>query len=397
MPMILPKHLPAPAGEEVTHSQRVTDLILAEMAAAGGSITFARYMELALYAPGLGYYAAGAAKFGAAGDFVTAPEISPLFSRCLARQCAQIIDNMIGANILEFGAGSGVMAAELLLELERRRWLPVRYFILEVSADLRERQYAQIAKQAPHLLDRVQWLNTLPPEFTGVIIANEVLDAMPVHCLRFTSENVSEMHVAYADERFVWREAPLTQADKNLLEQVASVRPLIQSSLEGRAYITEINIAAPLWVKTLASVLKQGAILIIDYGFPQREYYHPQRYMGTLMCHYRHHAHTDPLVLPGLQDITAHVNFTALAEAAVESGLEVAGYANQANFLMGAGLLDMIADSDPQAIAAHLELMRQVKLLTLPSEMGELFKVMALTRNFATALLGFSLDQRQRL
>lgn len=385
-----PPALPVPPPELQAHAALVRDRIRDEIACAGGEITFARYMELALYAPGLGYYSAGLRKFGRDGDFVTAPELSPLFSRCLARQCAQILART-GGDVLEFGAGSGVMAADMLAELERLDVLPARYFILEVSADLRQRQQETLAARVPHLSQRVEWLHALPLEFRGVIVANEVLDAMPVHRVRVTAQGPRELCVAWDGENFVWREGPLSSAG------LAAVAEQVCAGL-AVDYETEIALAARAWVESIGGIMKSGAVLLIDYGFPRHEYYHPTRAGGTLMCHYRHRTHGDPLVLTGLQDITAHVDFTSIAEVAVQAGLDVAGYTTQAYFLLASGLQEMIAHSDPDNARAHLELTTQVKTLTLPHEMGELFKVIALTREWDEDLIGFGLrDLRARL
>lgn len=394
--MTLPKDLPPPSPEARSHSQRLQELICAEIRANGGALDFARYMELALYAPGLGYYSAGSRKFGAAGDFVTAPEISPLFSRCLARQCRQILADIGGGDILEFGAGSGVMAADVLLELERLESLPRRYLILELSAELRQRQRETLAQRAPRLADYVTWLDTLPQRFEGVVLANEVLDAMPVHRVRLLADGRDAvLNVVWTGSGFAWHEGPVQ--DPRLKRAAAAIRALLGPNLD-HAYDTEISLAAPAWVASVAAVLGRGAVLIVDYGFPAHEFYHPQRSGGTLMCHYRHRAHADPLILPGLQDLTAHLDFTAVAEAADAVGLRVAGYTTQAYFLLGCGLEALLAEVGPDDTAQYFERVQQVKKLTLPSEMGELFKVMALTRGVDLSLDGFRLhDQRARL
>lgn len=380
---------------EQVHSERLSALICDEIAANGGQITFARYMGLALYAPGLGYYSAGSHKLGEAGDFVTAPELSPLFSRCVARQCEQVLAHMGGGDILEVGAGSGVMAADVLAELETRDCLPGCYFILEVSADLRQRQQQTVAARVPHLAGRVYWLDALSVAgFQGVVLANELLDAMPVHVFGVAEKASYERYVACGDGRFIWSDGPLS--DARLAERIVALADARGEFAPG--YVSEINLAAEDWLRSIAALLTRGMVLLIDYGFPRHEYYHAQRSGGTLMCHYRHRAHPDPLVLPGLQDITAHVDFTALAEVASEAGLTVAGFTTQAYFLLSSGLNEMMAASDPNDVRQHVLLMQQVKKLTLPSEMGELFKVMALTRDVDVPLLGFTFqDQRRRL
>ncbi len=386
-----PAALPPPAPEAQAFVAPLLAQIRQAIASAGGGIPFAEYMEMALYAPGLGYYSAGLRKFGAGGDFVTAPELSPLFGRCLARQCHQILAALDSGQILEAGAGSGRMAAELLAELERLHTLPERYLILEVSAHLRQVQAETLGRRVPHLLPRVQWLDRLPPAgFRGVVLANEVLDAMPVHRvgLGARSREDLEWYVGDEDGRFAWRAGPVSAPP--VTAAIARIREDAGPAL-GPGYVTEVGLAASAWVRSLGTMLAGGALLVIDYGFPRREFYHPQRSGGTLMCHYRHRAHDDPLILTGLQDITAHVDFTSLAEAAAESGLRVAGYTSQADFLLALDLLAMLESARRDAgEAGRLDLANQVKRLTLPSEMGEVFKVLALTRGIDRPLAGFS-------
>jgi SAM-dependent MidA family methyltransferase len=359
-----------------------------EMAAAGGAIAFDRFMELALYAPGLGYYVAGTHKFGEHGDFVTAPELGSLFARCLARPCQSLLTGLGGGDILEAGAGSGVLAADLLLELESLGRLPERYLILELGAELRARQNETIKRRVPHLFDRVHWLVDLPGDFRGMVLANEVLDSMPVTRFKVTQNGINELYVAWENEGFAWREKP---ADE-------SVRTRIEALGLPAGYTSEINLRAEAWVRSVADSLKQGVMLLIDYGFPRAEFYHPQRAQGTLMCHYRHQAHDDPLRLAGLQDITAHVDFSAVAEAGVDAGLTLLGYTSQAAFLLDCGLERIMTASDPDDVRVHLALTQQIKKLTLPHEMGELFKVLALGRGVREPLPGFTLqDRRGRL
>jgi SAM-dependent MidA family methyltransferase len=359
-----------------------------EMAAAGGAIAFDRFMELALYAPGLGYYVAGARKFGEHGDFITAPELGSLFARCLARPCRSLLAGLGGGDILEAGAGSGALAADLLLELESLGQLPERYLILELGAELRDRQNETIKRRAPHLFGRVRWLVDLPGDFRGMVLANEVLDAMPVTRFKVTQNGVNELYVAWENQGLVWQERPAS----------ASLRERVEPFGLAVGYTSEINLRAEAWVRSVADSLKQGAMLLIDYGFPCAEFYHPQRAQGTLMCHYRHQAHDDPLQLAGLQDITAHVDFSAIAEAGVGAGLTLLGYTSQAAFLLGGGLEQIMAASDPNDVRAHLALTQQIKKLTLPHEMGELFKVLALGRGMREPLPGFTLqDRRARL
>lgn len=383
-----PRELPLPKAEERALSDKLQRRIREEIDSSGGSIPFARFMELALYAPGLGYYAAGLRKFGAGGDFVTAPELGSLFARCLARPCQSILAESGSSDILEAGAGSGVLAGDLLLELESLNSLPMHYFILELSAELKTRQAETLRRKAPHLVHRVHWLDTLPASFSGILLANELLDAMPVERFKITENGVHQLRVAWENDRFTWREIPADSAIRTRLDPF-SLPP---------SYTSEINLQAEAWIRSVADILKQGALLLIDYGFPRAEYYHSQRTQGTLMCHYRHRAHDDPLMFVGLQDITAHVDFTAIAEAAVETGLSLLGYTSQAAFVIGCGLEQLVAGSDPEKTRDHLELTQQIKKLTLPHEMGELYKVMALGRGVKELLPGFSLqDRRGRL
>ncbi|HWQ95093.1 MAG TPA: SAM-dependent methyltransferase [Gammaproteobacteria bacterium] len=387
--------LPVPDEDSLRHSQRLTRLIRDEIERQGGRITFARYMELALYAPGLGYYSAGLNKFGAAGDFVTAPEISPLFARCVARQCRQVLQALGGGDILEFGAGSGAMATDLLAELEVLNSLPQHYFILEISAELRERQRATLIQRVPHLSGRVIWLDEFPKQkLRGFVFANEVLDAMPVHRFQLDAKDIWELYVACKDDKFAWQAGPVS--DPALAERIAEICAASPDLKPG--YIAETNLAAPAWVQTVAASIESGMLLLVDYGYPRHELYHPERAWGTLLCHYRHHAHGDPFLYPGLQDITAHVDFTALAEAGHEAGLDVAGYTTQANFLIACGLTELASQTQPAEARPRMQLADEIKRLTLPGEMGEVFKVLALARDFNGPVLGFSLrDFRSRL
>ena len=376
--------LPLPSPEAQAHSARATQRLREEIDHAGGWLDFARFMELALYAPGLGYYAAGATKFGIAGDFTTAPEMSTLFGRSLARQIRQVL-HKTGGDVLEIGAGSGKLASDLLLELERLESLPERYLILELSADLKARQFDTLAARAPHLLQRVSWLDRLPEHVSGVMLGNEVLDAMPVHIVTRRDGVLYERGVAAKERGFEWSERPCESAS---LQGIADKLGLPDG------YLIELNLAAPALVASLAERLRQGVILLIDYGFGRGEYYHPQRAKGTLMCHYRHHAHDDPFLWPGLQDITAHVDFSAIAE----SGAELLGYTTQANFLINCGITDILSETSPSDTATYLPLANQAQRLLSPAEMGELFKVIALGKGMNAPLLGFARgDQRHRL
>jgi SAM-dependent MidA family methyltransferase len=366
--------LPLPDPHALATSRALLDRIGEELAAAGNWMSFARYMELVLHEPGLGYYAGGARKLGAGGDFVTAPELSPLFGRALARQVAQLLQP--GDAVLEFGAGSGVLAEVLLAELDG-----VNYQILETSPDLRDRQQQRLG-------NRVQWLDHLPQGFRGVMLANEVVDAMPVHAVAWTRDGIRERGVCANEEQLAWCDRG---ADGPVLSSSEKIEPEIPPS--GR-YESELALFARAWMRSLGRFLARGAILVIDYGFPAREYFHPQRSMGTLACHYRHHVHGDPFYLPGLQDVTAHVDFSALAQAAADAGLGVLGYATQAQFLVNCGITDLLAKEDPSDAKRYLPLASAVQKLLSPSEMGELFKVLAVGKGVTGPLMGFSSGDR---
>ncbi len=387
--------LPAASADALAHSQKLAAVIRREIDARGGMIGFARYMELALYAPGLGYYSAGLPKFGAAGDFVTAPELSPLFARCVARQCAQVLTLLGGGDVLEAGAGTGLLASGVLQQLQALDCLPDRYFILETSADLRERQRCCLQELPADLAARVQWLDALPPgRFRGVVLANEVLDAMPVQRFRRRSSGVDELMVAVAPDRLIWHAVPA--CDPRLVERVAGIEQAIGARLP-EGYESEIHRAADGWIASVADSLEAGMVFIIDYGYPRREYYHLERSRGTLRCHYRHHAHDDPLLLVGLQDITSHVDFTAVAETAVAAGMGVAGYTTQAYFLFATGIT-AFAQEGEQNDRQRLATAQQIKRLTMPGEMGEAFKVIALTKGINEPLTGFQWrDLREKL
>lgn len=383
--------LPAPDAAALHHGQDVVQALRRDITAAGGSVGFDRFMEMALYAPGLGYYSAGARKFGGDGDFVTAPEISPLFSRCVATHCADVLRALGGGTVLEPGAGSGAMACDVLLECERSGTLPESYLIVEVSADLRERQRARISALPPPLARRVQWLDALPARpWQGVIVANEVLDALPVQRVRVRGGVATERAVSCDAQGFHWRDGATPAA------LPADVRALLAACPDG--YTTEFCPSLSAWVASVTAALSRGIVLLVDYGYPRREYYHPQRMDGTLRCHYRHRAHADPFLWPGLQDITAAVDFTAVAEAAVAAGLSVRGFTTQAHFLIGCGLDRHVAALQPDDARGRTMLARQVQVLTLPGEMGETMKVMALAREFSQPLAGFAgPDYRHRL
>ena len=394
-PWDIPADWPVPDPQARRLSERLVRSLREQIDQSGGSICFARYMEQVLYAPGAGYYSAGLRKFGDGGDFVTAPELSPLFAPCLAPACEAAFLASGGGDILELGAGSGRMAAGLLAELERRGCPPDRYLILERSGELRERQKQTLAQQVPRLRPRVAWLDRLADSSVrGLIIANEVIDALPVHRFVYRAGQLREYRVAWNNKRFLWQEAP---ADDPAL--CAAVEALDLDLDLPRPYVSEINLGLKSWLSAIAAQLAGGAMLFLDYGYPRTEYYHRQRSGGTLMCHYRHRAHGNPFLLPGLQDITAFVDFTALAEAAAASGLEVSGFATQAHFLLDAGIDRLLAELDPDSGVDYLEHVRQAKLLMLPGEMGERFKALFLTRGQPAPLPpGFrTQDLRSRL
>jgi SAM-dependent MidA family methyltransferase len=393
--MSVPAELPELTDEESAHVARVQERLAAVIEAAGGWIGFERYMQVALYEPGLGYYSAGARKFGAAGDFVTAPEVAPVFSRCLALQCAEVLAATgTEAVLLEIGAGSGAMAADLLAELERCGALPREYWILDVSADLRERQHATVSARLPHLLDRVRWLDKLPEVFDGVLVANEVLDAMPVARFTIREGQVVELGVGlHAGELHeVGRAAP-----EPLQYAVRRIESALDRALP-EGYASEINLGLAPWLAAVAERLRHGVMLFVDYGLPRPAFYSDERSQGTLLCHFRHRFHDRPLERPGLQDITAWVDFTAVAESALDAGLEVAGYTTQAHFLIGCDIAGFVADVSGLDLVERLALSRQAMVLTLPGEMGERFKVIALARGYDAPLRGFAVrDLRHTL
>lgn len=380
-------NLPAPSSDALIHSAKLCELIRRDIANQGGWIPFSRFMELALYAPGLGYYTAGSRKLGAEGDFTTAPEISTLFGRTVARQLVEVMQAS-SPHILELGAGSGKLAMDILSELARLHALPDSYSILEVSADLRERQQALINERLPHLAARVHWLDTLPDTVSGAVIGNEVLDALPVHLLYWSEGRLLERGVTNEATRFIW---------KDKLADCKALTDIAKNIKVPHDYLSEISVAARGLVSSLCERMDKGALLFIDYGFGAREYYHPQRNRGTLMCHYRHHSHDDPFYLPGLQDITAHVDFTAVAEAAIDQGAHFLGYTSQAHFLMNNGVTDYLGEISLDDVKAYAPLSSQLQKLTSPAEMGELFKVIALGKGIDQPLSGFLRGDLSRL
>ncbi len=374
------RNLPETDFASLEHSAGVVAHIKDHIRDAGGWIPFSKYMDLAMFAPGLGYYSAGAAKIGAAGDFTTAPEMSMLFGATLALQVAQVLD-ATGGDILELGAGSGKLARDLLRGLAKLGCEPRQYLILEPSPDLRERQQALLQKELPAFYFRIHWIDDLPEKFSGVMIANEVLDAMPIDLIAWQADGIYQRGVAVSDDGFVCKDRPLGPGRLLDLARTVNVAP---------GYVSEIHRAGAAFVRSLGDALQHGVALLIDYGFLDHEYYHSDRSTGTLMCHYRHRAHTDPFFLPGAQDITAHVNFSAMMNAAQSAGVDVEGYTTQAKFLIACGITDQLGAIDPANAAQYLPLANQAQRLLSPAEMGELFKVLALGRGIDFPLLGFS-------
>ncbi|KPV41039.1 hypothetical protein AN478_03690 [Thiohalorhabdus denitrificans] len=383
--------LPEPNDAERERAETVA-AALRERMAGSGAIPFDAFMRTALYEPGLGYYVGGRERLGRGGDFVTAPELTPFFGYTVAGQVVDLLARCGGGDVLEAGAGSGALATQLLAELERLGNLPERYRILEVSPDLKDRQRRTLERTLPHLLDRVEWLEDFPAEpWSGVLVANELLDSLPVHRVRITEEGLKELYVAPDEDSggFKWQEGPVSD-------------PLVADSLGDLSGLpvgmeTEVNLEAPAWVAQAAERMERGGLLLIDYGHPAAELYRPERARGTLMCHFRHRAHDDPFYLPGVQDITAHVDFSAVAEAAQAAGLEVGGFTNQAQFLINLGLTHRVEEylgggavSDEE----QLQLATALKQLTLPQGMGESFKALLLVRGVEGPFPGYRQGDR---
>ena len=373
--------LPPPSPEAAAHSQQLAEHIASTIVAEGDWIPFSRYMDLALHAPGLGYYAAGSRKFGGEGDFVTAPEITPFFARCIALQARQVLE-ATGGEILELGPGSGALAADMVEELKSHGAAPRRYLLLEVSPELRERQRERFAERFPGDTERFVWIDKLPEKFRGLVVANEVLDVIPCALVHRQGGELLERGVILTEGGFAWDDEPL--ADGELKRRAASVFPPGDFD-----YLSEINLAAQGLVRTIAGSIEAGLALFIDYGFPEREYYHAQRAMGTLRCHYRHRVHGDPFFWPGLEDITAHVDFTAMARAAESAEAEVYGFTTQAYFLISCGLAVMVSTADPTMTLSRLQASSAVRRLIAPQDMGELFKVLGVGKGMPGPLLGF--------
>ena len=373
---IIPAGLPSPDPDALRHSERVAGFIHEQIETAGGRISFGDYMQHALYAPALGYYAAGAVKFGAQGDFVTAPEVSPLFGRVLAGQCAPTLDALADSVVLELGAGSGALAVSLLTRLAELDALPARYLILDVSADLTERQHRRIAESLPDIPTSVEWVDALPERFNGVVLANEVADALPVERFERNAGHVLQQFVASADSgfRYEWLEAGSAVA-----AAVDEIEGALGRSLSA-GFRSEVSLGLAGWIQDILRSLNEGIVLLFDYGLPRREYYAQERGQGWLRCHFRHHAHNEALIYPGIQDITAWVDFSAVTLAASQCGAAVDGFVTQAMFLLNGGLDNEFAEFGVQSTAEQLETARQVKLLTLPTEMGENFKCLGLSK-----------------
>lgn len=376
-------NVPEPDSAAIDHSEQIYEHLKQQLLIQ--PLPFHEVMQQLLHAPGLGYYSAGARKIGADGDFVTAPEISPFFGRALARQCAQVLEQT-GGSILEFGAGLGTLAKHILLQLEIDNCLPENYYIVEISADLRQRQQHYLQQQIPHLYAKIVWLDQLPEEgFKGIILANEVIDAMPVHLFEMTASGMAEKLVGINEQGDFYLHN--TEHLSPLLKDWLS-REAIQKIPFANGYTSEVNLLMESWVTALAKSLQQGLILLLDYGYPRHEYYLADRNQGTLICHYRHHSHDQALFLPGLQDITAHVDFTAVAECSSDAGLSVAGYTNQASFLSGCGILSMAEQTADGDLEKQMKIARQIRTLLMPEEMGEIFKVMALTQGLPMQMNG---------
>ncbi|MGC0153921.1 class I SAM-dependent methyltransferase [Chromobacterium vaccinii] len=378
--------LPAASPEALAVSQALCGRISQAIAEADGWIPFSHYMELALYAHGMGYYAAGSRKLGEGGDFVTAPELTPLFGRALARQLAELLPQTAGV-VYEFGAGTGRLAIDLLAELETLGRLPLRYVILDLSPDLMERQRENIGAALPHLADRVEWASRLPDAIDGVVIGNELLDAMPCEMVfRDESRQLRQRGVTVRDGALCYEDRDFASAE--LAGLAAQLVPDIPR------YATEISLANRGFIASVAGALTRGAILMIDYGHAASEYYHPERSMGTLLGHYRHHTVQDPFYLPGLMDLTCHVDFSAVAQSGIDAGLDLIGYANQAQFLLNCGLVDLLQTLDPDDVKTYLPVAKAAQRLLSPQEMGETFKAIGFGKGVGIDWLGFSHGDR---
>lgn len=384
--------LPTPPDADLERSRALTQYIKKCIDSAAGRISFATFMEHALYHPTLGYYQSKNMDLGSKGDFTTAPEISPLFGQCIARQCEAVFATLKKPSLLEIGAGTGRLARDLLEALAASNHLPQQYYIYDISLSLRKKQRDFLQQALPaHLFERIIWLDALPTDFTGVIIANEVLDAMPVHCFQ-AEDKMMERCVTWNGEQFVWQlDEPLTASCQEALEILQARHHF------AHGYASEMNLGVQTFLGDLSRALKQGLILLADYGYGENEYYHPQRSQGTLTCFYRHHHHADPFHLVGLQDLTAHVDFTRVAEYAFEQNLDVLGFTSQSSFLLSCGLI-ALAEQQSTGLTEieQFKVNQSIKTLTLPTEMGDRIKFMALGKEIDPILLGFQLQDRRR-
>lgn len=386
------EQIPEPGADAIAHSNKLRQYLL-DIIAEQGSIPFSRYMHEVLYRPGLGYYAAGSRKFGVEGDFVTAPEISSLFAECLASQAVQIL-NLVGGDILELGAGSGRLALDLMRSLERQDQLPERYFILEPSAELQHRQKQGFHENLPQLAERVVWLDALPESFTGFIFGNEVLDAFPAERFTVDAGEIKQLGVSAEGSQLVTKEIT---ADPILVSAVRHIESENGIKLPN-GYVSELSLLQQDWIAAMSASLTVGAIVLLDYGYPRREYYLPERSQGTLRCYYRHRAHENPFLWPGLQDITCHVDFTALVSNAVDAELVFEGFTSQAQFLLATHLLEHAENSKADTALVRGKLSHEIRQLTMPGAMGDSFNAVAFSRGIDDIMLGFSgTDHSHRL
>lgn len=381
--------LPAPAAHELARSQQLEQQIKQTIQAQGGQITFAEFMQQALFAPELGYYRAISEKFGKHGDFITAPEIAPLFSQCLAQFCAALLPTLAEPVIWEVGGGSGQMMVALLRTLQQLHALPKQYYVVETSAALRERQQQLARSQLGATADCITWCESLPDHYNGIVLANELLDALPVQRFLCHEDHYTEQCVTINDEALGFIET--TIEDHRLLDRIQEIEQE-RGAVFSPGYFSEINFSAEDWLAHAGQALQQGVLLLIDYGYPRAVYYHPQRSQGTLVCHYQHQVNDDPLRLVGLQDITAFVDFTAMARVAQHNGLQLDGFTTQAHFLLDLGILAL--QNETSDTVAQLAMTNQIKRLTLPQEMGEVFKVMAVSKNMQVMIPGFGFRNR---
>jgi len=384
--------LPQPTDLAIEHSQRLVNHIQQSLSPDQSSLSFADYMQQVLYAPNLGYYSNGLTKIGADGDFITAPETSSLFSKCLAKQASQVLAQLSTPNIIEFGAGRGIMARDILLELAELNQTIEHYYIIELSSELKRIQKQTLNALPDILKNKVIWLNQLPQQpISAVVLANEVIDAMPVEIIKLLPEQVCQAHVKFeTDSTANWQFKPINPDNNELKNRIKEIQTLIGIP-SPKGYQTEINLNITPWIASIADFLSEGLLLIVDYGYSRTEYYQPAREMGTFRCHYQHLAHADPFFYPGLQDLTAHVDFTAVAEAGFEAGFDIDGFTTQAHFLMASGLLEM-ANQFEHDSPDSIKIAQQIKTLTMPNEMGESFKVIGMTKNVADPLIGFQIQ-----